>query len=334
MVSSDSAAWALQAPSRRRTAGSRRGSAGRRSASGAGIRRARSRTGAAPAPVPASSAAARSSGARAWCRAARAARSSPAAGEPEHHRGARLEGLLGLPEPLVGPAEPPARHRRPGAARRPGRRPAARADRRPDQSSVPAAPSSTAHCAAPSTGGPGRPETHSVQRLEGPDRRAFSAEGLGHQAPELRHRNRGGARRRRRPGRRGRRPAGSRRSRPGATPRPCRADATVARATRPHRGSGNRPFALAGGTSLITPLPSLPPSSLDNGSRHRPPGGRPRRRPRGPSVLRESRGTTTLRYRPGPVGGTDIRSRDVSDLPRAGTFAPTGPGGGSVRILA
>ena len=160
MVSSDSAAWALHAPSRRRTAGSRRGSAGRRSASGAGMRRARSRTGAGPAPVPASSAAARSSGARAWCRAARAARSSPAPGNPSTTVVPASRVSSACPNrrcarPSAGPS-PPARSRPPsGPTTRGARGPD------PDQSSVPAAPSSTAHCAAPSTGGPGRRETHS-----------------------------------------------------------------------------------------------------------------------------------------------------------------------------
>ena len=257
MVSSDSAAWALHAPSRRRTAGSRRGSAGRRSASGAGMRRARSRTGAGPAAVPASSAAARSSGARAWCRAARAARSSPAPGNPSTTVVPASTVSSACPNrrcarPSAGPS-PPARRRPPSG---PTTRGACGPD--PDQSSVPAAPSSTAHCAAPSTGGPGRRENALVQRLERPGRRVFSTEGLGHQAPELRHRNAAV------PG------VGDDHAdavvaqrdhvRPYRTRRLVRVGgATAARATRLHRGSGNRPFALAGGTSLITPLPSPPP---------------------------------------------------------------------------
>ena len=194
------------------------------------------------------------------------------AGEPEHHRGARLDGLLGLPEPPVRPAQ-----RRAVTAGQEA--PAVRAD---DQGRARTGPGPEQRAGGTVEHGALRGTVHRragppgdalVERLEGPGRRAFSTEGLGHQAPELRHRNSVvpgvgddhadavvAQRDHVGPDR-------------GATSS-ASGGVTVARATRPHRGSGNRPFALAGGTSLITPLPSLPPSSLDNGSRHRPPGGR------------------------------------------------------------
>ena len=233
MVSSDSAAWALQAPSRRRTAGSRRGSAGSRSASGAGIRRARSRTGAAPDPVPASR--------RGQVVGGEVVVSGRGRGEivdplrrarAENHRGARLDGHLGLPEPPVRPAQrrPVTAGQEPSAGRADDQR-RARTGPGPEQ----CAGGTVEHRALRGTvrRRTGLLGEALAQRLEGTGRRVLLAEGLGHQAPQLRHRDRRGDRCRRRPARPGRRPAGSPRPRPSATPRPSRAD-------RPRRGRPGR----------------------------------------------------------------------------------------------
>ena len=123
-------------------------------------------------------------------------------------------------------------------------------------------------------------------------------------------------------------PSGITSSRPDATPRPCRgSDRGEGDPAAPGQRGTDR-SSLAGGTSLITPLPSPPPSSLDNGSRHRPPGGRPRRRPRG---LRRGRShdaaSPARRPRDRPPVGTDTRSSDVLTASRVQGPSPL-PGQG------
>ena len=170
----------------------------------------------------------------------------------------------------------------------------------------------------------GPPGDALVQRLERPGRRVFSTEGLGHQAPELRHRNA---------------------AVPGVGD--DHADAVVAQRdhVRPYR---TRRLVRVGGSDRGQGDPAAPgqrepavrarrwhvahhtppePAALQFRQRVAAPSTR------GPteattacaSVLRESRGDDHAAPRRPLVDGTHIRPRDpVRTPPRAGTFAPTG----------
>ena len=166
------------------------------------------------------------------------------------------------------------------------------------------------------------------------------AEDLGHQAPQLRRRNRVVS------GVRDDRPIRS--SPSGIASAQAEGDAggaTAARATRPHRGSGIRLFALAGGTSLHHAFPE--PAALQS-RQQVPETVHPEVADASAaqgSVLREGRGTTTLRHRrarPDPArgdgGGRDRRSGRISvhvtsEAPACRDLRPYRGQGGSVRIL-